>query len=176
MTATEAAMTRGGDDQIDVAVESIPGGESRPRGARFGTLVHALLADAPLDAPGTDAIASLADAHGRILGADATEVSAAAAAVQRVLAHPLLRGAAAAARGGRCYRETPVTYRLDGRGLIEGQVDLAYWAGEEFVIIDFKTDRAEGDLLEQYRRQVRLYADAIARATGRSTRAVLMQI
>jgi ATP-dependent exoDNAse (exonuclease V) beta subunit len=176
MTATEAALTTDVADAMDVAIETIPGGESRPHGARFGTLVHALLADVPLDAPDPDAVARLADAHGRILGADAAEIAAAGDAVQRVLAHPLLHGASAAARAGTCYRETPVTYRLEGRGLIEGHVDLAYLSKDEFVIVDFKTDRAEGDVLAQYGRQVRLYADAIAKATGRRARAVLMKI
>ena len=48
--------------------------------------------------------------------------------------------------------------------------------GDAFVVVDFKTDRAEGDVLDRYRRQVSIYADAIARATGRPTRAVLMKV
>ena len=60
--------------------------------------------------------------------------------------------------------------------LVEGIVDLAYETDHGMTVIDFKTDRAEGALLTQYGRQVSLYADAITRATGRPSRAVLMKV
>jgi ATP-dependent exoDNAse (exonuclease V) beta subunit len=55
-------------------------------------------------------------------------------------------------------------------------VDFAFESDGSYVVIDFKTDRAEGDLLERYRRQVSFYAAAIARATGRPARSVLMNV
>ena len=79
-------------------------------------------------------------------------------------------------RDGRCYRETPVTCRLDDGTLVEGTVDLAYATAAGFVVVDFKTDRAEGEVLDRYRRQVGIYADAVARATGQRVRAVLMKV
>jgi ATP-dependent exoDNAse (exonuclease V) beta subunit len=60
--------------------------------------------------------------------------------------------------------------------LIEGVVDLAFDDGKGYQVIDFKTDRAEGEALARYKRQITLYADAIAHATGRSARAFLFQI
>ena len=81
-----------------------------------------------------------------------------------------------AARAGRCYRETPVTCRFDDGTLVEGTVDLAYSTGDVFVVVDFKTDRAEGEVLDRYPRQVGIYADAIARAMGMPARAILMKI
>jgi ATP-dependent exoDNAse (exonuclease V) beta subunit len=42
--------------------------------------------------------------------------------------------------------------------------------------VDFKTDRAEGEDLARYKRQVALYAAAISRATKQPVRAVLMQV
>jgi len=154
---------------------------ARPGGARFGTLVHALLSDAPLseaalDAGPADTLARLADAHGRVLGADAAEVAAARDVVVRTLAHPIMRDAARAAAAGKCYRETPITLRLDERTLVEGHVDLAFDAGDAFVVIDFKTDRELEGALERYRAQVQIYAQAISRATGRPARAVLMSV
>ena len=44
------------------------------------------------------------------------------------------------------------------------------------VVIDFKTDRELHGALERYERQVHIYASAVAAATGRPARAVLMKI
>jgi ATP-dependent exoDNAse (exonuclease V) beta subunit len=44
------------------------------------------------------------------------------------------------------------------------------------VVIDFKTDRELEGALDRYERQVWIYASAIAAATGRPARAVLMKV
>jgi ATP-dependent exoDNAse (exonuclease V) beta subunit len=185
MTATEAALPVGrafmarlekSFDDIDVRVENIAGDAIRPGGVRFGTLVHALLADVPLARSDGDVLERLAAAHGRVLGADAEEIASATAVVQRVLNHPLIVDAARASEENSCYREVPITLRLDSGLLIEGNVDLAYHAGEHVVVIDFKTDRELEGALEVYRRQVQIYAQAIASATGRTARAVLVRV
>ena len=111
-----------------------------------------------------------------VLGADLSEVEAATEVVRRVLEHPLLQEAAQAAELGRCYRETPVTLRLDPGFVIEGNVDLAYDTHGHVTVIDFKTDRELEDTLDVYRRQVQIYAYAIATATGLRARAVLMKM
>jgi len=43
-------------------------------------------------------------------------------------------------------------------------------------VVDFKTDRELDGSVERYQRQVRIYAAAVAAATGRSARAVLMRV
>ena len=53
-----------GDAEADRESSQIPGAENRPRGPRFGTLVHAVLATVPLDA------ADDRRAHGAHAGAD----------------------------------------------------------------------------------------------------------
>ena len=185
MTATVAATNESlapvGRD-IDVATEMVGGSRGgadtsqRPGGQRFGSLVHAMIADMPLDAPEARTIARLASAHGRVLGADAAEINAAEEIVLRVLTHPVLHAAARANRDGRCYREMPVTWRTDTGAIIEGFVDLAYEDDPGFVVVDFKTDRELDGALDRYQRQVRIYAAAVAAATGRPTRAVLMRV
>ncbi len=169
-----------------VAVERLDATDAsaRPGGARFGSLVHALLADVPLeavlppalsDAGTTDALDRSAWAHGRLLGAVDTEVAEAIGVVRRALGHPVMREAARAEAVGRCRREVPIT--LTRRGvLVEGTIDLAYEDEAGYVVVDFKTDRPEGDTLAQYRRQVALYVTAVAEATGRPARGVLLQI
>jgi len=160
----------------DVTIETAVAEGARPGGARFGTLVHAVLADVPLEPEDGDMIARLAEAHGRVLGAEAEEVAAAGDAVRRVLQHPLLLGAARAAEQGLCYRETPVTWRLETGAIVEGYVDLAYVAGGEVVVVDFKTDRELAGAIERYRRQVQIYTVAVGMALGRPARGVLMRV
>ena len=179
LTATQAALDVALKEVegINVEIVRLDGRSARPRGTRFGSLVHALLADVPFEDPGV--LKRLADAHGRLLGAPASEVAAAQSLIRRALSHPLLLEAARAARDGRCMRETPVTLRLgahddhDAR-LIEGTVDLAFQTEQGFVVVDFKTDDPPPETLDRYQRQVALYARAIQLATGHLVRAVLM--
>ena len=89
--------------------------------------------------------------------------------VHTVLRHPLLEEARAAEARGALFRETPTTIVWDGR-LVEGTVDLAYETAEGFTVVDFKTDRAEGEQQTTYARQVQVYADAVASLNGRPAR------
>jgi ATP-dependent exoDNAse (exonuclease V) beta subunit len=136
--------------------------------------VHAALATVALDAdPAT--VEAVVRTQGRIVAATEAEMDSAIAVVRSVLAHPLLTKARRAERAGQCLRETPVTVMV-GDVLVEGIVDFAFEVDGVMTVIDFKTDRAEGELLGQYIRQVSLYADAITRATGRLTQPVLMKV
>ena len=178
LTATEAAASSEAmpGEAIQVVVETVAGATERPGGARFGSLVHALLADVPLSASDGELLSRLADAHGRVLGAEPAEIVAARDAVTRVLSHPAIRAAAESERDGGCYREVPMTWRLESGALVEGTVDLAYANGDEMVVVDFKTDRELEGALDRYRRQIQIYAAAIAAATGRPTRAMLIKV
>jgi ATP-dependent exoDNAse (exonuclease V) beta subunit len=161
---------------IEVVTEIVEGAAERPRGQRFGSLVHALIADVPLDSTAAETIGRLTSAHGRVLGADAAEIAAAEELVRRLLKHPVIEAASRAARQGRCYREAPVTWKSPDGQLVEGFVDLAYAEDEGFVVVDFKTDRELEGAADRYDRQVRIYASAIAAATGRPARGVLMRV
>jgi ATP-dependent exoDNAse (exonuclease V) beta subunit len=185
MTATEWAgkagktgsgvRDPGSGADIEVTIESAGERGVRPGGARFGSLVHALLADMPLGG-GEDTIARLADVHGRVIGANPDEVAAAQEIAARAARHPLLVAAARAAAAGQCYRETPVTWRLEDQTIIEGHVDLAYLEGDDVVVIDFKTDRELDGAIDAYTRQVQIYAAAVGAALGKQPRAVLMRL
>ena len=122
-------------------------------------------------------MAEAAGLQGRLLGATTEEIAAAAEAAERTLAHPLMRRAAAAARAGRCGRETPVLLALEDGVIVEGVVDAAFLEdGAGWTVVDFKTDVEIAGRLEEYRRQVALYARAIAQATGRPARGVLLRV
>jgi ATP-dependent exoDNAse (exonuclease V) beta subunit len=161
-----------GVPESEVVTVGLVGG--RPSGPRFGTLVHAALATVPLDVSPT-ALETLVATHGRIVGAEADEVAAAVSVVGAVLRHPLVDAARAAEGEGRCHRELPVTM-LDGDLLLEGVADLAFEHAGVMTVVDFKTDRPDPETLERYARQVRTYAAAISRATGKPVRPVLLQV
>ena len=149
---------------------------TRPRGKRFGILVHAVMAAVELDA-GAAAIRAIATNHGRLVAAPREEVEAAIVAVEAALRHPLLVRAAAAQLRGTLRREVPVVLHTS-EGLLEGIVDLAFAEptdeGDVWTIVDFKTDAQLDDLKATYENQVRLYATAIATATGRPASAALL--
>jgi len=151
-------------------------GPLRAAGPRYGELVHALLATAALTAARAN-IDALAEVQGRVLAAPADEVSAAADTVERLLAHDVLRRARSAEARGACRRETPVTLAMADGVLVEGVVDLAFEESGRWIVVDYKTDRElEADGEGRYRRQVALYASAIARATGVAAAGLLIRI
>jgi ATP-dependent helicase/nuclease subunit A len=144
----------------------------RPSGTRFGILVHAVLAEVPLDAA-RDGIANHAQVQGRLLGATPEETDAAIAAVGAALAHPVLVEARAAAE---LRREVPLQVRLPDGVLAEGVVDLAYRDANGWVVVDFKTDADPSIRKDEYERQVALYSFALRRATGTPVRGVLLTV
>ena len=172
----------------EVVVEELERVRDRPGGLRFGSLVHTVLRDAPL-AGEPDRIRELARLHGSLLAADAAEIEAAVAAVSAALQSPAAR---AARDSRRVLRETPFVLPLpaseggsedgeDGRGIVEGTVDLAYLDKDgRWIVVDWKTDlgdldapagagdgAAEGPTRgEAYRRQVRWYCYALEQLTG----------
>jgi ATP-dependent exoDNAse (exonuclease V) beta subunit len=170
-TATERAAAEGPVPETPIDVEQTEIAPGRPHGPRFGTLVHAVLAAVDLDG-GPEAATRLAALEGRLLGASAEEIEAAGHAVTAALAHPLVRRAAA----GACRREMPVAIRLGDASLVEGVVDAAFEDADGWTVVDFKTDAELSGRLPEYRRQVDLYVRAVAEATGRPCRGVLLRV
>ena len=147
----------------------------RPSGARFGTLVHALLAHGAFDA-GVEELARLASVQARLLGATDAERASAAETVARVLSHPrLVRARAAQAEGRLFRRELPLVLTVDGV-VVDGQADLVWDDGDRLVVIDYKTDVDLAPGEPSYRRQIGLYADALTKAYGRAVDAVLLRV
>lgn len=169
--ATDAQV----DSGIDVEIADAANGVARPGGARFGSLVHAILAAIPLDAA-RDAIGDVASLQARILGAPADEADAAIDVVAAALAHPLLIRARDAAQRGRCRREAPITSMEPDGTLLEGVLDLAFEDADGWTIVDFKVQAELSGSLARYRRQVQAYASVVARVTERPVKAVLLRL
>ncbi|MCX6594579.1 MAG: UvrD-helicase domain-containing protein [Acidobacteria bacterium] len=130
----------------------------RAGGRRFGRLVHAALCDGRLAL------------HARTLGASDEEVEAATAAVEAAQAHPLMQ---AASQAERTLREVPVTLPLPDGRVLDGVVDLAFFDGTTWTVVDFKTDDASES---RYVRQLQWYVYAIAQLTGSPARGVLLAV
>jgi ATP-dependent helicase/nuclease subunit A len=141
-------------------------------GKRFGTLVHAALRDAPLDADG-EAIQRFVDLNARVLGAGLEETKAARAAVEAALAHPILARARAS---GRLHREYPISLPLPEGRWIEGVIDLAFVEEGRWVVVDFKTDADSPVVRAQYERQLQWYAYALTTLTKMPVTAVLLGV
>ena len=162
-------------DQAPPTVVQLPVARGRrPRGARFGTLVHVVLADSQFV---QDAVTlqRLSELHGRLLGAADDEITHAVHAALAALQHPLMAEAAASADARF---EVPVLMQLRPQQLVEGVIDLLFTAdqrpGSPLVIIDFKTDEVADQ--PQYRAQLGLYALSVTRATGRPTQTYLLGV
>ncbi len=166
--AEEAAL-------VDVELVECAVDPDRPAGRRFGTLVHAVLATVPLDGS-PDRVQRAAQQQARILGAPTEEVTAAATAVSRALGISVLARAQDADARGDLRRETPVAVTDSHGTVVDGVVDLAFREDDGWVVVDFKTDREISDRLADYEEQVRLYACAIARATGLPTSGILVRV
>jgi ATP-dependent exoDNAse (exonuclease V) beta subunit len=145
-------------------------------GPAFGLLVHAVLAQVPFDAA-TSQIEEAAAVEARVLELGESDVRAASLRVERVLRLDLVRRAREAMTRGACRRETAVACVMSDGALVEGVVDLAFEEEGRWVVVDYKTDAelaADGEA--RYRRQIGLYATAIARATGRPASGVLVRV
>jgi len=112
-----------------------------------------------------------------VLGMSEAEAGEAAQIVERLFAHDLLVRARAADVRGACRRETPITCTLRDGLVVEGIVDLAFEEQGLWTVVDYKTDRELASVGEdRYRRQVALYASAIAQATGQPAKGVLVRV
>lgn len=146
--------------------------DGRPRGRRFGALVHSVLARVSFDAT-KSALEAQVERLGRTLLASHDEQRWAIEAVWSALQHPVLL---AAAKADETRREVATTHmRADGV-LVEGVVDLAFRSGTAWQVIEFKTD----DTLERHRAeyvaQTQAYVAAIAAATGLETQGTLLLV
>jgi ATP-dependent exoDNAse (exonuclease V) beta subunit len=159
-----------------VEVETIPRPEGIARtGTRFGALTHAILALVPLDA--TRAVVdAVAAQQATILAAEPEETVDAARLVAAALSHAAFAALRTAAASGRLRREVPVALAEPDGAIVEGVVDAAYETEAGWVVVDFKTDADPGESLDAYLGQVRLYARAVATATGRPATGKLLRL
>jgi ATP-dependent exoDNAse (exonuclease V) beta subunit len=169
---TASAVTVSQPARATIAIEHTTAPRAlRPRGKRFGSLVHAILALVPFDAE-PQLIKDIAAAQARLIAATAAELSAAVTAVSAALSHDLLRRAA---RALELRREVPIAHVHADGTLVEGIIDLAFREPQGWLVIDFKTDAELRDPA-RYVEQVRLYVEAVRAATDQPAEGMLLAV
>jgi len=162
------ATSPSGLEHVDEEVRS--GGPGAPPGRAgalaLGSAVHRVMELCDLDDE-----ASIAR-HAAAAASEVDRPDLAARAGELALAcwrsDPVRRAAAVAAADPEAvHRELPVGVFVDGV-VVSGAVDLLYRDGGEWVVVDYKTDRAADAevLLDRYRPQGAVYAVAVEAATG----------
>ncbi|MBL8910209.1 MAG: UvrD-helicase domain-containing protein, partial [Archangium sp.] len=146
--------------------------EGRPRGRRFGELVHACLASIPLDANRLTITQSV-EVLARVLGSSKREAEGAIDAVESTLRHPLVSAARSATE---VRREASIVDHLHDGRVIEGNIDLAYELNGLWQLVEFKTDDTIDEALGKYEAQTQAYVEAIAHATGKQARGVILRV
>jgi ATP-dependent exoDNAse (exonuclease V) beta subunit len=164
ITATSGSAES--EDNLLLETVSIQIDRARPRGPRFGTLVHRLLRDADFGSR-DDVLERIARVHGEGIGASENEINSSVAVVRAILGHPLV---SAAGRSSTTHREYPFVYKDDNGKIVEGNIDLVFQQADEWIIVDFKTGPSER---LEYRTQVAVYARALR---PRRVRAVLFEV
>jgi len=143
---------------VDVGLDR----SARPGGRRLGSLVHLVLAVIDLDADAAT-VERFVDVQGRMVGATGPELDEARRCVVAALQHDLYQRARAAAE---LAREMPLVLRLDDGTLSEGVADLAFRDDQGWHVVELKTDVNLGAREPVYLDQLRLYARAVAAASG----------
>ncbi len=170
IAATTLAKAGDGSAEADEPASDTPPTDAPPwrrgrAGTAVGRAVHAVLQTVDL-ATGTDvASASRAQALGEGVPGREDEVRD---LVEAVLRAPIVR--ATVERGLRFWREVPVAAEIEGL-LLEGFIDLLVETDEGLVIVDYKTDRVDGDAdldaaVARYAVQGAAYAVALEAVLG----------
>jgi len=165
------ALAKAGDSDDDDVDKDAPPTDAPPwrrgrAGTAVGRAVHAVLQTVDL-ATGADVEgAARAQALGEGVPGREQEVRE---LVEAVLRAPIVRSTVE--EGRRYWREVPVAAQLDGI-LLEGFIDLLVETPDGLVVVDYKTDRVDGDAdldaaLARYGVQGAAYAVALETVLGR---------
>ena len=68
------------------------------------------------------------------------------------------------------FHELPLTGKQEDGSFLNAVIDLAFLEGDEWVIVDYKTDQDMETLKEKYRQQLGHYAELLKRFTGRKVK------
>ena len=143
--------------------------------ARRGTVTHRVLGlmdYASARRGGYEGALDALEKKGLLTGAERRAVRA--DWLRGFFASPLGRRALAA---DETHREWAFNLRPDPGTdtLVQGVIDLCFLEEGAWVLVDYKTDRADGEeLLRRYTEQLRWYARALERITGRPVREALI--
>jgi ATP-dependent exoDNAse (exonuclease V) beta subunit len=164
VTLAESAPAAAEAGHIPVEIVTLPAAADRPTGRKFGRIVHDILQHATAPAE-VDALAAI---WGRRHAATGSDCAAAA----QVALEALQYIAGIMPETAERHRELPVMVRLEDGTLVDGRIDFAWCANNQWTVVDYKTDRRE----KRNRAQVQLYALALERSTNIPARAVVLEV
>ncbi|MBQ4075022.1 MAG: UvrD-helicase domain-containing protein [Clostridia bacterium] len=76
---------------------------------------------------------------------------------------------------GEVHREWAFNFRGEGKGLIQGVIDLCFMEEDQWILVDYKTDFAPAEeLIGRYGEQIRWYARALSEITGKPVKEALL--
>jgi len=127
-------------------LDSTPGEKTRASSAEFGNVFHKTLQHLSFNNSSSNQIHQAVQMHAGHLDAPVQEKLF--CSVQAFLNHPATQDIKSASQKKSCFfKELPFLYRLRGTekdlGFLVGQVDLLYKSKKGWVLIDYKTGRAE---------------------------------
>jgi len=146
--------------------------EGLTEGALFGELVHRLFEKTDWSHP--EGMDKLAEIEGKGLEATGPMIERAGKLVKEAISSQLLQRVI---QSGNYQKEVPFTYVQEGM-MVEGVMDVVFKEGEDWVVLDFKTDQIDQEELEtkvkQYTPQVRIYSEAIKNIFGKPPKEVIL--
>ncbi len=172
---SEHAEVRAEEEERETAAVETEDGSDGEQARQTGLLVHDALERL---APGDE---STVDEVLRALAREypMAETDAARTMVAAALRSDIVQRAHAAEHR---WKEIPIMRISDREGteINRGYCDLVFTDGEDLVIVDYKTDRVQSRAEAQeraellYRRQLEIYARAVAEGTGKRVRAAVL--
>ncbi len=72
-----------------------------------------------------------------------------------------------ARRSGKAFRELPITGRQEDGFYLNAIIDLAFLEDDQWVIVDYKSDRNQEERKEKYQKQLGFYGDLLRKLTGK---------
>ncbi len=155
-------------DKEERQLEILDDGEKKQSfsgGKDFGSLVHLLL-EKGWDWP-RETLSRAAVLYGEELGISAKEAAEAAKMAETVFKSELLQRAR---KAGRVFRELPVTGTIEPGTYLNAVIDLAFLEGDEWVLVDYKTDQDMDKEKEKYQKQLGYYRELLQKYTGRKVK------
>ncbi len=147
-----------------------PGFGAAQGGRALGSAFHEVMEHADLRDGSNVKNLSQMKAHGQAIPEAAETL---ATLCLKTISHPLMDRVR---RAPRFFREVPFSVS-DQEKIIEGKIDLFFEERGGWVIVDYKTDEVEGEILEKrfdsYREQGRWYARAVEKVTGAAVKEVI---
>ena len=98
------------------------------------------------------------------MGVPKPEADQAVEWVEKALQSELLQKAK---KSGKVFRELPVTGKQTDGSYLNAIIDLAFLENDEWVIVDYKSDRDQEERKEKYKKQLGIYGELLEKWTGK---------